>query len=118
MNSMTGKLFHSAIGYLLRLLPGTAFGQTAPTSHRMILERAGDLVKALADNERIFYLDVNAVFLNPDGSINQNLMPDCLHPSPEGARRWAEAMEPLLSKLMGDLLGNLAPGNEKGGRDV
>lgn len=86
---------------LLRPFPGSYDG-TAPTSHRMILERAGDLAKALADNERVFYLDVNAVFLNPDGSINQALMPDCLHPNPEGARRWAEAMEPLLSKLMGD----------------
>jgi len=92
---------------LLRPIPGSYDG-TAPTSHRMILERAGDLLKALADNERIFYLDVNAVFLNPDGSINQNLMPDCLHPRPEGTRRWAEAMEPLLSKLMGDPLGDSA----------
>lgn len=86
---------------LLRPFPGSYDG-TAPTSHRMILERAGDLAKEFADGEHVFYLDVNAVFLNPDGSINKALMPDCLHPSPEGAKRWAEAMEPLLSKLMGD----------------
>jgi len=29
-------------------------------------------------------------------------MPDWLHPSPAGARAWAQAMEPLLSELMGD----------------
>jgi lysophospholipase L1-like esterase len=29
-------------------------------------------------------------------------MPDWLHPSPAGAKAWAQAMEPLLSELMGD----------------
>jgi lysophospholipase L1-like esterase/acetyl esterase/lipase len=86
---------------LLRPFPGSYDGQN-PTSHRMILERTGDLIKAFADDQHIFYCDVNPVFLNPDGSINKKLMPDCLHPSPEGARLWAEAMEPLLCKLMGD----------------
>ena len=86
---------------LLRPFPGSYDGPL-PTSHRMILERTGDLIKALADDQHVFYCDVNAVFLNPDGSINKKLMPDYLHPSPEGARLWAEAMEPMLCKLMGD----------------
>ena len=37
-----------------------------------------------------------------DGSINHQLMGDYLHPTPEGAKAWAQAMEPLLSQLMGD----------------
>jgi lysophospholipase L1-like esterase len=66
------------------------------------LERASDLVSKIADNKHIFYCDVNHVFLNLDGSINHEMMPDWLHPSPAGAKAWAQAMEPLLSKLMGD----------------
>ena len=65
-------------------------------------QRAGDLVADLADDEHIFFLDVNHVFLRPDGSIDPKLMPDLLHPSPEGARLWAEAMEPILARLFGD----------------
>jgi Lysophospholipase L1 and related esterases len=42
------------------------------------------------------------VFLNMDGSINRDMMSDWLHPSPSGAKAWAQAMEPLLSELMGD----------------
>ena len=62
-------------------------------------QRAGELCAALADNEHVFFLDVNHVFVRPDGSIDPKLMPDLLHPSPEGALAWAQAMEPLLSRL-------------------
>ena len=58
-------------------------------------ERAGELVASLADNEHVFFLDVNRIFLNADGSIDSKLMPDLLHPSPEGALAWARAMEQI-----------------------
>ncbi len=86
---------------VLRCFPG-CYGGPNPTSHRAILERASDIVSKLADNKTIFYCDVNHVFLNMDGSINHDQMPDWLHPSPAGAKAWAQAMEPLLSQLMGD----------------
>lgn len=65
-------------------------------------QRAGELVSKLADGKSVFFLDVNHVFLKPDGSIDTALMPDQLHPSPAGALAWAKAMEPSLAKLMGD----------------
>jgi lysophospholipase L1-like esterase len=65
-------------------------------------QQAGELVAQLADDKSVFYLDVNHVFLKLDGTIDTALMPDQLHPSPAGARAWAEAMEPLLSELFGD----------------
>jgi lysophospholipase L1-like esterase len=87
---------------ILRCFPGN-YGGPNPTSHRAILERASDLVSVLADGKHIFYCDVNHVFLNFNGSINKEMMPDWLHPSVAGARAWARAMEPLLSELMGDV---------------
>jgi lysophospholipase L1-like esterase len=86
---------------ILRSFPG-CYGGPNPTSHLAILERASAIVSKLADGKNIFYCDVNHVFLNLDGSINQTMMPDWLHPSPEGTKAWARAMEPLLSELMGD----------------
>ena len=86
---------------ILRCFPG-CYGGPNPTSHRAILERASDIVSSLADGKHIFYFDVNSVFLNPDGSINHDMMHDWLHPSPLGAKAWARIMEPLLLKLMGD----------------
>ena len=86
---------------VLRCFPG-CYGGPNPTSHRAILERASDLVSKLADNKNIFYCDVNHVFINLDGSINHDMMADWLHPTPAGAKAWAQAMEPLLSQLIGD----------------
>jgi lysophospholipase L1-like esterase len=65
-------------------------------------QKAGELVAELADDKSVFFLDVNHVFLKLDGTIDTAMMPDQLHPSPAGAKAWAEAMEPLLSKLFGD----------------
>jgi len=85
---------------LLRCFP---FGdQPDHNSRGIVLNRASELAKGLADNRHVFWCDVNHVFLNPDGSLNRSVMPDALHPNPEGARLWAQAMEPLVSKLMGD----------------
>jgi len=86
---------------VLRCFPG-CYGGPNPTSHRAILERASDIVSKLADGKHIFYCDVNHVFLNMDGSLRHDMMSDWLHPTPAGAKAWAQAMEPLLSELMGD----------------
>jgi lysophospholipase L1-like esterase/acetyl esterase/lipase len=64
--------------------------------------RAGELTAKLADGRQVFWLDVNYVFLDPDGTINTDLMWDLLHPSPAGAEAWAQAIEPTLAQLMGD----------------
>ena len=86
---------------VMRCFPG-CYGGPNPTSHRAIPERASEIVSKLADRKNIFFCDVNHVFLNLDGSINHDMMGDWLHPTPAGAKAWAQAMEPLLSELMGD----------------
>jgi lysophospholipase L1-like esterase len=64
--------------------------------------RAGELAAQLADGKRVFWLDINRIFLKADGTINTDLMWDLLHPSPAGAETWAQAVEPTLTRLMGD----------------
>lgn len=63
---------------------------------------AGALTARLADGKQVFWLDVNHVFLRPDGTINTNLMPDLLHPNLAGAEAWAQAIEPTLARLLGE----------------
>lgn len=64
--------------------------------------RAGELTRQLADDQHVFWLDINHVFLRPDGTINPAMMWDLLHPGPAGAEAWAQAVEPTLAQLMGD----------------
>src|SRR4029453_14053933 len=72
-----------------------------PTEEREILAKASHIAAKLADNNTIFYMDINKIFLHPDGSIPAQLMPDFQHPSAKGYRRWAEAIEPKVAELMG-----------------
>ncbi len=58
------------------------------------------IIKGLADGKRVHYLDISKAFLNAEGQIPKDLMPDFLHLSDEGYRRWAEAIEPTLWTLL------------------
>lgn len=94
---------------VLRVFPRTNVYKTKDGKERgsaqnrwEITRRAGELTATLADGKHVFYLDLNASFLEADGkTLVQRLMPDRLHPSPEGAEVWAKAMEPLLTRLYG-----------------
>ena len=64
--------------------------------------QAGELTRQLADGKKVFWLDINKIFLQEDGSINTELMWDLLHPSPRGAETWVSAIMPTLRKLLND----------------
>jgi beta-glucosidase len=49
---------------------------------------------------QVTYLDISKSFLDDEGKITRAVMPDFLHLSDEGYRRWAEAMEPVLWNLL------------------
>ncbi len=67
---------------------------------RMINEQVNAIIKGYADNKRVFFVNVNQVFLTPDGTLTKEVMPDLLHPHELGYELWAKAMEPELQKLL------------------
>jgi len=83
---------------LLAIFPRRA----KPTQERAVLAQASRIAAQLADNHTIFYRDINQIFLRPDGTIPAELMPDFEHPSAQGYRLWAEALEPTVAALMGE----------------
>jgi lysophospholipase L1-like esterase len=111
---LRARLPHSKV-LLLRIFPRTNVYKNGNvergSAHQRLLtnQRASELVARLSDNKMVHCLDVNHVFLRLDGSIDPELMPDLLHPSPKGALAWARAMEPKLSELMGDKNRDVAP---------
>ncbi|MBV8264852.1 MAG: hypothetical protein JO252_00745, partial [Planctomycetaceae bacterium] len=46
------------------------------------------------------YLDIGGRFLNEDGTLSREIMPDFLHLSRKGYRIWAEAIEPTLWSML------------------
>jgi lysophospholipase L1-like esterase len=57
-------------------------------------------IAKLDDGRDVRYLDIARAFLNEDGTISKEIMPDYLHLSQKGYRLWAEAMEPTLWSLL------------------
>jgi beta-glucosidase len=58
------------------------------------------MLPKLADNQHVFFLNMNKAFLAPDGTLSKDIMPDLLHPNAEGYKIWQRAMQPELDKLM------------------
>ena len=50
----------------------------------------------------VFYLDIGPKFLDANGTLSKEIMPDLLHPNAKGYEIWAEAIEPTVAKLMGE----------------
>ncbi len=84
------------------LLLGIFQRREKPTPERAVLARANEIAEKLADGKNIFYMDINHIYVQPDGSIPRSLMYDFEHPTPFGHRVWAEAIESKVAELMGD----------------
>lgn len=57
-------------------------------------------ISALGKRPNVSFLEIGEAFLAPDGSISKDTMPDFLHLTPAGYRKWVDAMEPTLGRLM------------------
>jgi len=109
VNQIRNKFPESKI-LLLRILPAggakdkTTCSRVYCRSDKALkaLRDAGQMTAKLADGKQVFWLDINHVFLKPDGTINADLMPDLIHPNAAGHEAMAQAIEPTLAQLLGD----------------
>jgi lysophospholipase L1-like esterase len=54
----------------------------------------------LDDGNKTRYLDLGPKFLDADGKLPKDIMPDALHPNVKGYQIWADAMQPTLDQMM------------------
>ncbi|MBL7214624.1 MAG: hypothetical protein ISS71_02975 [Phycisphaerae bacterium] len=73
-----------------------------PSAQREKNAQASKLASTIADGKHIFYLDINDKFLDANGNLPRDIMPDLLHPNEKGYKIWAEAIEPTVKELMGE----------------
>ena len=83
------------------LLLGIFQRREKPTPERAVLAEANQIISKLADSS-ISYMDINSVYVRPDGTIQSSLMPDFEHPSELGFKRWAQAIETKVAEMMRD----------------
>jgi lysophospholipase L1-like esterase len=66
------------------------------------LAMINQVVRKLADEKNVFWIDFGDQFLNSDGTMPRELMPDYLHLSKKGYEIWAKAIEPKLATILGE----------------
>jgi len=56
----------------------------------------------LKDIDGVTFVDIGPAFLDENGVLPPEVMPDGTHPSEQGHRVWAEAMESVLKQVLGE----------------
>ncbi|MGV3723488.1 MAG: GDSL-type esterase/lipase family protein [Actinomycetota bacterium] len=54
----------------------------------------------LDDGKKTRYLDIGAKFMDAEGNLPADIMPDALHLSAKGYGIWADSIQPLLDEMM------------------
>jgi len=63
-------------------------------------DKVNALIAKLADDKRVFFMDINKKLLAEDGkTLTKEIMPDMLHPNEKGYEIWAEAVKGKLEEL-------------------
>lgn len=63
---------------------------------------ANEIFAKLADGKMVEYLDIGPKFLDDDGVLSKEIMPDLLHLSPAGYRIWADSIEDHVKRMLGE----------------
>jgi lysophospholipase L1-like esterase len=69
---------------------------------RQINVKTNGIIAGLADGKNVFYLDIGPKFVNANGTLSTQVMPDLLHLSAKSYEMWSESIEPMVAKLMGE----------------
>jgi lysophospholipase L1-like esterase len=57
------------------------------------------IISRIHDGQHVFYLDIGAKFLDPQGVLQPDIMADSLHPTKKGYGIWADAVQKPLADL-------------------
>ena len=69
---------------------------------RLVNAAVNERIARLADGEHVHFLDLAPRFLEADGTLSKEVMPDLLHHSPRGYSIWSEAIRGPVRDLLGD----------------
>ena len=65
------------------------------------INQTNQIIQKLADGENILWVDFGHKFIDENGRIPRDIMPDYLHLSPKGYEIWADSIKEPLAKILG-----------------
>ncbi len=97
VEAIKGKLPESKV-LLLGVFPRAA----KPTDRfrPMIAEINQTIAKLDDGGKTVRYLDISDKFLDAEGNLPKDVMPDALHPNAKGYVIWADAIDPVIAEMM------------------
>lgn len=75
-------------------------GESPSDEARVNNEKANRLLKTLAQQQNVMYVDFNQAFLSAEQRLSKKVMPDLLHPNEVGYQIWAEQLTPFIDKYV------------------
>ena len=77
-------------------------GREATDPYRAKIKTINDAIARLDDGRQVRFLDISQHFLSEDRTLPEDVMPDQLHPSLKGYQIWADAIDPVIRRMLGD----------------
>ena len=74
-------------------------GPLPTDSPRGPIKQVNELISHYADGKKVIYIDFADKFLQPDGTLTKDIMPDFLHPSEKGYEIWANAIQSQIDAI-------------------
>jgi len=65
------------------------------------ITQVNQVIQKLDDGKNVFFLDIGHRFLDQNGILSADIMPDYLHLTPHSYEIWADAIQPKLNELLG-----------------
>lgn len=75
-------------------------GATKEDGKRQRVDAINALIKNFADGKVVTWLDVGPKFLDTQGNLPKEIMPDALHPNAQGYQVWFDTMWPVLEPML------------------
>lgn len=101
IRAIVGKVREKAPRAKIVLHPIFLRGERPDDPVRALNERVNELIRPLADGERVVWMDLRPLFSNPDGTLSAKDMKDFLHLTSDDAyRRWADAIVPVMDEAL------------------
>lgn len=95
------KKLHEKLPETKVLLLGVFPRDQRPTdTNREQVNAVNDKIARLDNGKTVKYLDISKSFMNEDGTVSPDIMPDFVHLTRKGYRLWADAMEPTLWSML------------------
>jgi lysophospholipase L1-like esterase len=66
-----------------------------------VIDGVNRRIARLADGRQVLYLNINSRLADASGRLHAGMMGDGLHPALPAYRIWAQALEPLLTQILG-----------------